>query len=485
MSFHSLGFVLFFPCCCLLYYCLPLRARPAGLLAASCVFYLCCDLRCAVLLAAVTLASYWLGRGLGRCSAPARRRLLLAAGVVGAAGVLAVFKYAGFALQTLADLLHLLGIPFAPPAFQLMLPVGLSFYTFQIIGYLVDVYRGTIPAERDFVAYALFVGFFAHILSGPIARGGQLLPQLRAPARFDPAGVRDGLLLMLWGYFEKLVVADRAALVADTVYADYAAFGGVERLLAAVLYSLQLYADFAGYSHIALGGAQVLGIRLAENFRQPYLACSIREFWGRWHISLSSWLKEYLYIPLGGSRKGRLRQYANLLTTFLVSGLWHGADWHFVLWGGLHALYQIAARLSAPLRRRINLGRGEMAAWARRLCTFSLVTLAWVFFRADSVGQALSFLGGIAGWFDPWVLTDGTLLTLGLDGWGWFVLFCAALLLLAVDCLHERGVHLRPALARQPLPYRWAVYYAAVFAVLIFGVWGPGYSAASFVYFQF
>ena len=485
MSFQSLGFLLFFPCCCLVNYLLPQRARNGWLLAASYFFYLCCGVPFAALLAAVTLVSYGLGRALETARSLPARRALLAAGVVAAAGVLAVFKYAGFALQAAADLLHLLGFAFAPPAFSLVLPAGLSFFTFQVIAYLADVYRGNIPAEHSLVRYGLFVSFFAHILSGPIARGGQLLPQLEKPRPFDAAGVRDGLLLMLWGYFEKLVIADRAALAVDTVFGDYAAFGGVERLLAAVLYAVQLYADFAGYSHIALGAAGVLGIRLADNFRQPYLAQTVRDFWGRWHISLSGWLRDYIYIPLGGSRRGKLRQYLNLLVTFLVSGLWHGAAWHFVFWGGLHAVYQIASRLTGPVRRHINLGQGLLPRWTRRLVTFGLVTAAWVFFRADSVHQALSYLGGIAGWFDPWVLTDGTLLTLGLDGWGWSVLLCGVLVLFGVDCLHERGVRLRSILARQPVVYRWIVYYAAAAAVLVFGVWGPGYAAANFVYFQF
>ena len=401
------------------------------------------------------------------------------------AGLLALFKYLGFALQSAAAVLGLAGVAFTPPAFSLILPLGISFYTFQTIGYLADVYRGTLAPEKNFVRYALFVSFFPQVVSGPIARGGDLLPQLAQPAPFAPDRVRDGLCLMLWGYFQKLVIADQAALAVNTVFGDYAVYGGVERLLAAVLYALQIYADFAGYTAIARGAAQVLGFHLAENFRQPYLAQSVREFWGRWHITLSHWLRDYIYIPLGGSRRGALRRYFNLFVTFLLSGLWHGAAWHYVAWGALHAVYQIAGDATAGLRRRCNFGQGFLARWARRGFTFALVTVAWVFFRAGSVRQAVSFLGGIVGWFDPWVLTDGTLLTLGLDGWGWFVLFCAAALLLAVDCLHARGVRLRAALARQPLVYRWLVYYAALAAVLVFGVWGPGYDAASFVYFQF
>ena len=366
MTFTSLGFLLFFPAVCLLYYLLPAPARPVWLLAASYWFYACADWRGPLLLLAATAVSYGCGRALGALRSPRARRAVLVAAAVGFVGVLALFKYAGFALESLAALLHLAGIGWQPPAFSLLLPLGISFTTFQILGYLTDVYRGALAPERSFVRYALFLSFFPQIVSGPIARGGALLPQLARPVVFLPDRVRDGLVRMLWGYFEKLVVADQAALVVNTVFADYAAHGGVERLLAAVLYSVQIYTDFAGYSHIALGAAQVLGFTLGENFRQPYLAQSVREFWGRWHISLSGWLRDYLYIPLGGSRAGTLRRYANLLVTFLVSGLWHGAAWHYVVWGGLHAVYQIVSLLTAPLRRRCNLGRGVLARWARR-----------------------------------------------------------------------------------------------------------------------
>ena len=484
MTFTSLGFLLFFPAVCLVWFCLPARVKPAWLLAASYWFYACADWRGPFLLAFTTVWSYAAARALASPKTRSRRVVLAAAAAV-LAGLLALFKYLGFALQSAAALLGLAGVAFTPPAFSLILPLGISFYTFQTIGYLADVYRGTLAPEKNFVRYALFVSFFPQVVSGPIARGGDLLPQLAQPAPFAPDRVRDGLCLMLWGYFQKLVIADQAALAVNTVFGDYAVYGGVERLLAAVLYALQIYADFAGYTAIARGAAQVLGFHLAENFRQPYLAQSVREFWGRWHITLSHWLRDYIYIPLGGSRRGALRRYLNLFATFLLSGLWHGAAWHYVAWGALHAVYQIAGDATAGLRRRCNLGQGFLARWARRGFTFALVTVAWVFFRAGSVRQAVSFLGGIVGWFDPWVLTDGTLLTLGLDGWGWFVLFCAAALLLAVDCLHARGVRLRAALARQPLVYRWLVYYAALAAVLVFGVWGPGYDAASFVYFQF
>ena len=485
MAFTSLGFLVFFPAVCLVYFFLPVRLRPAGLLVASYWFYACADWRGPLLLLAATVLSYACAHAIAGAQSPRVRRGVLALSVVLFVALLAVFKYAAFTLDTLAAALHLVGLGWQPPAFSLILPLGISFTTFQIVGYLTDIWRGTLKPERSLLRYALFISFFPQIVSGPIARGGALLPQLARPVAFVPERVRDGLVRMLWGYFEKLVVADQAALVVNTVFDNYAAWGGTERLLAAVLYSIQIYTDFAGYSHIALGAAQVLGFTLGENFRQPYLAQSIRDFWGRWHISLSSWLRDYVYIPLGGNRAGTLRKYRNLMVTFLVSGLWHGAAWHYIIWGGLHALYEIAGACTAPLRRRCHFGQGCMARWARRGFTFALVTVAWVFFRAGSVREALSYLGGIVGWFDLWALTDGTLLTLGLDGWGWFVLFCATGLVFAADCLREHGVRLRAALGRQPLVYRWVCYYALLAAVLVFGIWGPGYSAAAFVYFQF
>ena len=361
MTFTSLGFLLFFPAVCLVWFCLPARVKPAWLLAASYWFYACADWRGPFLLAFTTVWSYAAARALASPKTRSRRAVLAAAAAV-LAGLLALFKYLGFALQSAAALLGLAGVAFTPPAFSLILPLGISFYTFQTIGYLADVYRGTLAPEKNFVRYALFVSFFPQVVSGPIARGGDLLPQLAQPAPFAPDRVRDGLCLMLWGYFQKLVIADQAALAVNTVFGDYAVYGGVERLLAAVLYALQIYADFAGYTAIARGAAQVLGFHLAENFRQPYLAQSVREFWGRWHITLSHWLRDYIYIPLGGSRRGALRRYLNLFATFLLSGLWHGAAWHYVAWGALHAVYQIAGDATAGLRRRCNLRAGVPGA---------------------------------------------------------------------------------------------------------------------------
>lgn len=465
MQFNSFPFLLFFPAVCLVYFVLPQRWRQPWLLAASYYFYMCWGKRYALVLAGVTLLSWWTGRRLHKAQGPARRAWL-AAGVGGCLAPLLLCKYGGSLLS-------------------LVMPVGISFYTLEALGCLFDVYRGKAQPEPKLWRYALFLGFFPTLLSGPIERSDTLLPQLRADYAFDPDRVRDGLCLMLWGYFEKLVIADQAAILVDAIFTDYPLYGGTLRLLSVILYAFQLYADFAGYSHLALGAAQVLGFALTENFRQPYLALSVREFWDRWHISLSAWLRDYIYIPLGGSRRGLARRCGNLLIVFLVSALWHGTGWQFLVWGGLHALYQIAALLWARLRKAPPRRPVFSVRWVKRLWTFALVDLAWLFFRVPSLADAGAYLRGIAAWPDPWTLTDGTLLTLGLGGWQLFVLFYALGVLFAVDVAHEHGVHLRAAVARQPLVLRWALYYAALAAILVFGVWGPGYNAAAFLYFQF
>lgn len=490
MLFNSIQFLLFFPAVCLLYFLLPQKARPVWLLAASYFFYMCWNVRYVVLLLLSTLLTYGAAWAIDRCRRRGWRRFWLAFGLVSNLAILFFFKYVNFLLETLAGLAAAVGVTLAMPRLDVLLPVGISFYTFQALSYTLDVYRGAIQRERSFLYYALYVSFFPQLVAGPIERSGALLPQLRQPQPFDPDRVRDGLLLMLWGFFEKLVIADRAAVLVDAVFSDPDSCGGVGRVLAAVLFCVQLYCDFGGYSHIAIGAAQVLGVRLSANFRQPYLACSIDDFWRRWHISLTRWFTDYLYIPLGGSRRGQLRTCCNLLAVFFVSGLWHGAAWHFVAWGLLHGLYKIAARLTRPPRRalyaRLHWNTGSFA-WrlGQRVTTFALVCVAFVFFRAQTVRQALSFLAGIPGRWDPWMLVDGTLFRLGLNGWELAVLLGALLVLLAVDAARERGLPLRRMVTAQPLPLRWLVYYAAVLSLLVFGIWGPQYDAAAFLYFQF
>lgn len=473
MLFNSFSFLLFFPVVCLVYFVLPGRWRQPWLLAASYCFYLCWGWRFALVLAAITLLSWLAGRAIYRVCGAAHR-VLMAVGLCGCLAPLLLCKYGGGLLS-------------------LVMPVGISFYTFEALGYLFDVYGGTAEPEPRLWRYALFLGFFPTLLSGPIERSDTLLPQLREVHSFDADRVRDGLCLMLWGYFEKLVIADQAAIIVDNVFADYPQYGGTVRLLAVVLYAFQLYADFAGYSHLALGAAQVLGFTLTPNFCQPYLATNFSGFWSRWHISLSHWLQDYIFTPLAwldlapltGGRRQRLPVWVCILGVFLVSGIWHGNTVAFVAWGLLHAAYRIGEE---ALHRRLGRPSRHPRLWvraAKRAGVFALWCLSLVFFRAASLRDGVALLHGILAWPDPWSLTDGTLFTLGLSGWQMFVLFCALGVLFAVDLAHEHGRQLRAAVARQPLALRWALYYAAIFAVLVFGVWEPGYNAAAFLYFKF
>ncbi len=497
MLFNSIDFLLFFPLVTAAYFLLPHRVRWVWLLVSSYYFYMCWNPRYVVLIALSTVVTWLSGLLLGRAAQveDARRRAFLRRLWVALSfainlAVLFCFKYFGFFWQNLTALAGLFGVTLRQPGFDLLLPVGISFYTFQALGYTVDVYRGELPAERNLFRYALFVSFFPQLVAGPIERSKNLLSQLSERHGFDPDRVRDGLLLMLWGMFEKIVVADRIAYLVSHVFDRYMELPGIASVLAVLLFGVQLYCDFAGYSDIARGAAEVLGFRLMVNFRQPYFARSTQDFWRRWHISLSSWFRDYLYIPLGGSRRGEKRKYANLLAVQLVSGLWHGANWTYVVWGGLNGLYQVAGAALAPWRQRAcerlrirkenPVCRVLSAAFVFLLYDFSLL-----FFRAPSLRAALSMGKRALLHLQPFALRGDALYTIGLAKPQFQVMLWALLALFLGDLLKERLGEVRPYLTRLPLPVRWAAYLAGLFAVLLFGMYGPGYSEAQFIYFQF
>lgn len=496
MLFNSLNFLLFFPIVTLIFYLIPQRYRYLWLLAASYYFYMCWNPQYALLMLFSTGVTYLSGILIGRADRiedPVRRQRRKKLWVGLSLGVnlliLCVFKYLTFILTNLTWGLERLGLSFQAPAIDLLLPVGISFYTFQALGYTMDAYRGDIEPEPNFFRYALFVSFFPQLVAGPIERSGSLLRQLRADQHFDFLRARAGLLRMGWGLFQKMVIADRLAMVVDTVYNDPQNQPGSAVALATVLFCFQIYCDFAGYSNIAIGAAKVLGVELMENFRQPFLAVSIRDFWRRWHISLSSWFRDYLYFPLGGSRKGTLRAVLNNMVVFLVSGLWHGAGWTYVLWGFLHGLYQAVGRLTLPIRKRLRevLRVREEHPVSRFIAcalTFSLVALAFLIFRANSISDAKTLLKALIFNFQPGALLGGGIFQLGLDGPELAVGLIALVILIAMDLLRERWP-VGQALERQPLPVRWPVYLLLIFSILIFGVYGPGYDAATFIYFAF
>lgn len=408
MFFNSIEFLLFLPMVLIIYYILPVKVRHYWLLAISYYFYMCWNAKYAVLIFASTLITYLSGLALDRAKMSkceeaktrVRKKIIVAISFISNLSILFYFKYFNFVIESMCKTFRFAHINLNIPSFDILLPVGISFYTFQALSYTMDVYRDEIYAERDFFRYALFVSFFPQLVAGPIERSKNLLTQLAEPKKFDFDNAREGLLLMLWGFFLKIVIADRISIFVDTVYTEQHIYGGFYLLVATVLFAFQIYCDFYGYSSIAMGTAKMLGISLMENFNAPYLAESVSEFWRKWHISLTSWFKDYLYIPLGGSRKGKLRKYLNKLIVFLVSGLWHGAQWSFVAWGGINGLYQIIGEILQPARdKAVSLLKLNRNTFSHRMmhiaCTFALVDLSWIFFRANRFLDAFNIIKSI------------------------------------------------------------------------------------------
>lgn len=485
MSFLSPGFFLFFPVVALVWFLLSGTARRLWLLCASWWFLLCAGPEHLLSLLAATAVTYLGARLLDRFEGGRRKAVL---GILLAAlfGTLFLFKYLAFALGLLERVLTAAGLAFSSPALDLLLPAGLSFYLFMAAGYLIDVYRRDRPAETSFLDLALFLSCFPYLISGPIGRAGSLLPQFRRPAPFRWESFRRGLLRFLWGAFKKLVIADRLGILVSTVYTAPASFGRLQVMAAAVAFSVQIYCDFSAYSDMALGCAEVMGFQLMENFRTPYFSRSIGEFWRRWHISLSSWFRDYLYIPLGGSRKGRRRKYLNILIVFAVSGLWHGAALSFVVWGFLNGLYQVVGGVTQKSRDRIrhSLGLADdapLTAVLQMALTFLLSTVAWVFFKGGSFTHSLSiFRAMLTG---PWLTRPFS--AWGLDLPELVVATLAVVLLLAVDLYSVHRGSPRQKFFTLPRPVRWVLSLALLLTVLIFGVYGTGYDPQDFIYFKF
>jgi D-alanyl-lipoteichoic acid acyltransferase DltB (MBOAT superfamily) len=407
MLFHSWVFAAFLAAVLALYAVLPHRAQNRMLLVASYVFYGYWDWRFLGLLLASTVVDFTVALALERSASARARRALLVTSCVVNLGLLGVFKYFGFFVESAAELAGALGVDWAPPVLAVVLPVGISFYTFQTLSYTVDVYRGQQRAARDLGDFALFVSFFPQLVAGPIERAGALLPQIAAPRRVTAEDVRAGAWLVLQGSFLKLVVADNLAFFVDQAFGPYQEVDGTIALLGVYAFAFQIYGDFAGYSSIARGIARLLGFRLSVNFAVPYLARNPSEFWRRWHITLSTWLRDYLYIPLGGSRHGRVRTAVALLVTMTLGGLWHGAAWTFVLWGVFHGLVLVvhrAVRGRAPAAGAARPSRARSRLHSALACfvTFHLVCFGWLLFRAGSLAQVGSFLAALAG---PWSMS--------------------------------------------------------------------------------
>lgn len=507
MSFNSLQFAIFLPIVFILYWLMPTKYKWVFLLTASYYFYMCLDIKYVFFLLFSTAVTYFSAIIIANCKKNSTRRGILAAGSVFVLGMLAVLKYFNFFSSSITYVLNSFELHLSPLTISLILPVGISFYTFQTLGYLIDVYRGKIPVERHFGKYALFVSFFPQIMSGPIGRAGSLIPQLDGRQHFEYDKAMYGLKLMAWGFFKKLVIADTAGTYVDMIYGNLEGYQGFTLLVTAVLYSLQIYCDFSGYTDIAIGTAKLLGIDLMTNFRSPYFSATVKEFWSRWHISLSTWLRDYLYIPLGGNRKGKLRQQLNIMITFLISGLWHGPNWTFVLWGALHGLAQIFENLvlrnsrkdssagskttsegkePLPTGQKPSSDRKITLHWILSVCgVFVFCTCAWVFFRADSLADAVYVFRYIfAGVSSPTKYILDAQYYLGIEKAGFFSLAAAVCLLFVYD-FANRNRDVIYVISGWKKWIQGIFYIALVTAIVIAGAYGPSYSAADFIYFKF
>ena len=478
-SFTSIYFWLVFPFIFGIYWLIPAKFnlwRKVFLVFASYLLYMNWNPAFALVLLGVTLVTYWGGgvlqvkgeefQGVQEFESSRKRRLAWCFALLGILPLL-VFKYYNFLNDSLTEGLAAVGLKFALPGLNWAVPVGISFFTFQAVGYMLDVYHGRVKAEKNILDYILFVSFFPQVTSGPISTAEELMPQIKATHKFDYEQGKQGLKFLLWGMFIKLVIADRLGLFVDTVYANYVHYNGTTCFVASVFYTLQIYCDFAGYSLMAIGVARTLGFNLINNFRRPYLAVSITDFWKRWHISLTRWLTRHVYIPLGGSRCSKQRTYWNIFVTFIVGGIWHGANWTFIVWGGMHGVLQIVEKTFGWQKYE---GNNWIVKTVRIFVTFLLVNFAWIFFRMPKISDAY---GLIANMFSSIGKPDFTgfegLLTLGL-----------ALILSLFKELKEEFFPRKLQFIYQE-PVRWAVYVSLFCFILLFGMLDGG----QFIYVSF
>lgn len=496
MLFNSLSYLVFFPIVVLLYFAIPgkyLKLRNLWLLIASYYFYMNWNAAYALLLFASTFVTYLAGLFIERAmekEAPVLAKWVLGGSFVINLSILFFYKYINFFIDNCNRILGMAGGKESLPFLDILLPVGISFYIFQALGYTMDVYRKKTKATRNLFRYMLFVSFFPQLVAGPIERSGNLLGQFDERHTFEVERVRKGLLLMLWGLFMKIVIADNIAVYINSVYDNYMAYTGVEIILATVLFAFQIYCDFGGYSYLAIGSAKVLGFTLMENFHAPYQAVSVRDFWKRWHISLTGWFRDYLYIPLGGNRKGKIRKYINTFLVFFVSGMWHGAAWSYIIWGALNGVYLIIGEAGAGVRdkikRRLKVDESRFSyRLGCGLVTFALIDFSWLFFRAGSVGSAVRIMKQIVISLQFPQLFGLAVNRMGFTMQQLVAVIIAFLLLMTVDVLKNRGEDVCGLVLKQGIWFRWLVYIGLLFMIMTYGAYGLDYAQTEFIYFQF
>ncbi len=480
MLFNSIEFIIFFPIVVAAYFIMAPKYRWILLLAASYYFYMCWDYKYIVLIMFSTVVDYLAGIMMYRTDKVRLRKLLLAASLTTNLGLLFFFKYFNFFGDTVNFFLDRFNIFAEVPAYDLLLPVGISFYTFQTLSYTIDIYRRKQTPEFHFGRFALFVSFFPQLVAGPIERSVNLIPQFREEFKFEYERVREGIMLMVWGFFKKVVIADRLAEYVNLVYNHPTEYGGFQNIIATFFFSFQIYCDFSGYSDIAIGAALIMGFRLMTNFRRPYYAPNIRDFWQRWHISLSTWFRDYVYISLGGNRVVKWRWYYNLFITFLVSGLWHGAEWTFVIWGALHGFYLVFAIWTDKFRASANKWLGiakndSLYKFTQIMVTFVLVYFAWIFFRANNTADAFLIIK------NSFQFSGNAALNLFTFSADFYIAFLCIALLLTIEYFEEyTGLYGRLKL-NVSRPMKWAILSVIILFVLVLGEW----HGTDFLYFQF
>ncbi|MGS2725324.1 MBOAT family O-acyltransferase [Psychroserpens sp. BH13MA-6] len=482
MLFNSLDFAVFLPIVFLLYWLvIPKKATAQNslLLIASYVFYGWWDWRFLFLIAFSSLVDYFIGIHLHKSTSKIGRKYLLWISVAVNLGLLMFFKYYNFFAESFVEAFTLFGTALSLDSLEIILPVGISFYTFQSLSYSIDVYRKKMTPTKDWVSFLCYVGFFPQLVAGPIERAGHLLPQFYKLRLFNYEQATDGLRQMLWGFFKKVVVADNCARYVVLIFNDAESLSGSTLLLGAILFSFQIYGDFSGYSDIAIGSAKLFGFDFKQNFRVPYFSRNIAEFWRRWHISLSTWFRDYLYIPLGGSRGSKVKSIRNIFIVFIISGLWHGANWTFVFWGFLHALFFLPLFMVNANRKYLNtVAKNKLFARPKELMsmlvTFTIVTLAWIFFRADNLTDAIVYFEGL---FSPsiWSLPE----FIGEEKMIISLFFIGVLVVL--DWLGRENNHTLEHLNKKfSKPVCYTFYYLMVMIIFLFGV-----KEQPFIYFQF
>lgn len=477
MLFNSLEFIIFFPIVVALYFAISPKYRWIVLLVASYYFYMCWNYKYVILILITTITNYLCGIGIHHSKQRWVRRLYLTIGLVVSLGILFFYKYFNFFGNTFNSLFESLNIFYRIPYYNLLLPVGISFFTFQTLSYTIDVYKGKQSVEYHFGIFALYVSFFPQLVAGPIERSTHLLPQFYKVNKLKYENIRKGILFMLWGFFKKVVIADRLSEYVNMVYNNLGDYGGEHYIIATIFFAFQIYCDFSGYSDIAIGSASILGYDLMRNFNRPYLAKSIREFWQRWHISLSTWFRDYLYIPLGGNRVVKWRWYYNLYVTFLISGLWHGANWTFIIWGSLHGFYHVFAIWTAKIRNRINSFVFGKAQWLsninQTIITVLLAWFAWIFFRANNINDAFLIIKNLFS-------TTGSALNIYAFKSDFYISFLLILLLVLIEVFEER-IQLHNRLNKLAKPLKWILLILIIMSIVILGKW----ESVDFLYFQF